>query len=57
LRVVDFRYRGKQVFALTDKRGVSLYLVSEEINLRQYNRRWVELSGGVSYPKEFAGVG
>lgn len=57
LRIVDFRFEGKPVYALTDKRGVSLYLVSDDINLKPYNRRWVELSGPVSYPKEFAGVG
>ena len=57
LRVVDFKYENRQVYALTDKRGVSLYLVSDLLDLKRYNRRMVELSGSVSYPKEFAGTG
>ena len=57
LRVVDFKYENKPVYALTDKRGVSLYLVSDDMDLKRHNRRWVELSGTVTYPKEFAGTG
>jgi hypothetical protein len=57
LRVVDFKYENRPVYALTDQRGVSLYLVSDVVDLSRYNRRHVELSGTVTYPKEFAGTG
>ena len=57
LRVVNFKYENKPVYALTDKRGVSLYLLADDTDLSRYNRRYVELSGTVTYPKEFAGTG
>ena len=57
LRLVNFKYENKQVYALTDKRGVSLYLLADDTDLSRYNRRYVELSGTVTYPKEFAGTG
>lgn len=57
VRVVNFMFEGRQVYALTDRRGVSLYLVSDDLDLSRYVGRWVELSGAVAYPKEFGGTG
>lgn len=57
VRVVAFKFEGRQVYALTDRRGVSLYVVSDDLDMSRYVGRWVELSGAVSYPKEFGGTG
>lgn len=57
VRVVNFKFEGRQVYALTDRRGVSLYVLSDDLDLSRYVGRWVELSGAVSYPKEFGGTG
>ena len=58
LRTVKFEYQGKKVYALTDSKGnVRLYLIADGIELDRYVGKWVEIAGGVTYPKDFGDVG
>lgn len=58
LRTVKFEYVGKKVYALTDSKGnVRLYLIADGIELDRYVGKWVEIAGGVTYPRDFGDVG